>query len=419
MFCRRCGEQLSEGMNFCQKCGVAVSPEQQAPTPATMEIPKQEPGVMGMGQPQTMNASKKTHTRRTVLIIAGCVVAVCAVLVPVLINVSLTARYQSACEMLDSGEAEEAKTVFAALGSFSDAKEKTQACDYFSAEQMMNGGSYAEAKTAFAALGDFEDADQKAVECQNTLDYNEAVSLKEDGETEQARDIFLSLGSFEDAQAQGQECQNMLDYNQATGLMDQGAYEEAKVIFDELGTYYDAMLFSARCQNNIDYAAADELYNNGEYYEAYKIFWNMDSFKDNYDRAFACIQPNPENGELYRNPEYGKKSCAVTIKNGSELNSVYLKIYTADDVLVSTVFVNAGQKVKVKLPTGSYRFKKATGYDWFGETDMYGSDGYYEVLIFEGGSDVTKLSSSYIYTLSFAVEEEGNIGGTEVGSEGF
>lgn len=416
MFCRRCGQQLSEDMSFCLNCGTPVSFTDNAPQP---EPPVQNSGLNDTARRADSAKPKKKHTLRTVLIITGCVLAVCAVLIPVLINKNLNDRYENACSLLDRGDTEQAKAVFSELGGFKDAKDMILACDYSSGEELMNSGSFEEAKAVFATLGDYEDADKLSQECQNTLDYNHAIELKDGGEAEQARDIFLQLGTYEDAETLAQDCQNMLDYEQATGLLDQGSYQDAKAIFDALGSYSDAMLCSATCQNNIDYAAADTLYNNGEFYEAYKIFQNMDSFKDNYDRASACIQPNPENGELYRNADYGKKSCALTIKNGSSTDSVYVKIYTPENVLVSAVFINAGQKAKVKLPSGSYRFKKAMGIDWFGETDMYGDEGYYELLIFKGGADVTGLSSSRIYTLSFAVEGEGNINGEQVGVDGF
>lgn len=414
MFCRRCGQPLSKEMSFCQHCGTPVSYQGNAPEPAP---PVQRSGLNEAAEHAVI--PKKKHTLRTVLIIAGCVLAVGAVLVPVMINKSLTERYETACALLDNGDEKQAKIVFLELGAFKDAKSMVQACDYSSGEELMNSGSYDEAKTVFGTLGDYEDAKTQAQECQNELDYKRAIELKEGGEAEQAKDIFLQLGTFEDAEAQAQDCQNSLDYEQAMGLMDQGAYQDAKAIFDALDPYSEAHTYSLRCQEYINYAAAEAYVNSGEYYKAYSLFINMFEFLDSGDRALACIQPNPENGELYRNPDFGKKSCALTIKNGSDTSSVYVKIYTPEDVLVSTVFINAGQKAKVKLPPGSYRFKKAVGIDWFGDTDMFGDEGYYELLIFEGGTDVTKLSSSRIYTLSFAVEGEGNINGESVNPEGF
>lgn len=417
MFCRRCGHQVSENMSFCQHCGTAVSPEAQPVSTPVVNGPiqyvNQTAGIDTRRQP------KNKHTLRTVLIIAGCVLAVCGALVPVLINADLSSRYNQASEMLDSGDAQEAKAMFLKLGSYKDSEDMVQACDYFSAEQMMDDGSYEEAITAFAALGSYEDADEQAKKCQDTLDYNNAITLKDSGETEQARDIFLSLESFEDAAAQAQECQNMLDYDKAAGLMNQGAYEEAKGLYDALTEYKDAAQLSLDCQNNIDYAAADAKFNDGNYYEAYKMFTLVNGFKDAADRIADCIQQKPQSGELYRNPDYAKKTCAVNIKLGGLLNSLYVKVYTEDDVLVSTVFLNPGEKTKIKLPTGTYRFKAAYGTDWFGEKDMFGDYGYYEKLIFDDGKDTWSLTSKYIYTLSMMQEEEGNMGSTEIGPEGF
>ncbi len=417
MFCRRCGQQLTENMSFCLNCGTPISVQENPAKTDVMNGPGQEePGAF---RHKAQMVPKKKHTLRTVLIIAGCVLAVCGALVPVLINADLNSRYEKASDLLDSGEAEEAKTVFADLGGYKDAKDMIQACDYYNANQLMDSGSYEEAKAAFSALGNYEDADKQAQKCQNKIDYNNAISLKDSGESEQARDIFLSLGSFEDAEALAQECQNQMDYDYATSYMNSADYEEAKVVFESLGSYLDAEQLAAECGNHVDYNTADWWATTGDFYGAYLQFMALGDFSDAAERALACIQPNPENGELYRNPDYAKKSCAINIKNGSTDSSVYLKIYTSDDVLVSTVFIGAGQKAKVKLPSGSYRFKRAVGNNWFGETDMFGNEGYYEVLLFDNGSDVTKLSSSYIYTLSFAVEDGGNISGEQVGAEGF
>lgn len=417
MFCRRCGHPVAEGTQFCLACGEPVASGRK---PETANIP----GAFGPPEaPPASGAPRKKHTKRTLLIVAACVLAVCGALTPVVINVVLSGRYEQAFALMDSGAAEEAKAAFVELGSFKDAQDQAQECqnmlDYESATKLMKAGSYDKAKQAFDKLGSFEDAQEQTQECQNVLDYDRAVALKDSGEFGQARDIFAALPGYEDADDQAQECQNQMDYDNAMGLMDAGSYQEAKDIFEALGTYSDAMLLSARCQNNIDYNTADALFNEGSYYEAYQIFWNMSSFKDNYDRAFACIQSNPDNGELYRNDDYAKKSCAVNIKLGDKGMSMYMKFYTADDVLVSTVFVKAGAKTKVKLPAGEYRVKTAYGVDWFGEKDMFGDEGYYQELVFDSDNGLYKLSTRYVYTLEFLQDKEGNIVGQGVGSEGF
>lgn len=413
MYCRKCGQQIPDSASLCTWCGIPV-----------VTVSNHEGAVrVSEDTAQALPNARKKHALSTILIIAGCVAVAGAALIFFLINAGLNDRYQQAYELMDTGDAAEAKAIFVELGAFKDAKDLVQECqsliDYHAAKLKLDSGSYEEAKQAFAALGSFEDADKMAQECQNAIDYNEAISLKESGELAKAREKFAALGNFQDAAQMAQNCQDELDYNTAVALMQEGRYEQAKQIFDEIVMFSDSLTLASECQSHIDYSAAELVFNNGQYYEAYQMFSSLSGFSDAADRATACFQSNPDNGELYRNPDYSKKSCAVTIKVGNTGESLYLKIYTPDDVLVSTVFVTSGKKTKIKLPSGSYRMKAAYGVNWFGETDMFGDEGYYEVLIFEDGTDIDTLSSKYIYTLSFLQQEGGNIGGMNVNPEGF
>jgi len=410
MYCRKCGQLLPSTKVTCTRCGAAV-------------VTGSNQGSAQERKTVAQEAPTKKHTLRTVLIIAGCVMVVGAVLAFFLINAGLNERHQQACDLMDSGDIAEAKAIFVELGAFKDAKGLAEECqsliDYDAAKQKMDEGNYEEAKQAFAALGSFEDADKMAQNCQNSIDYSSAVLLKEKGDLEKAKDSFAALDDFQDAEQMAQDCQNQLDYNAAAALLENGEYEKAKQVFDRLDVFLDSMALSVQCQNHIDYSAAETALNNGEYYEAYELFSALGGFSGADERVLDCVQPNPKNGELYRNPDFKSKSCSVTIKVGDTGESLYLKIYTADDVLVSTVFVTSGQKTKIKLPSGSYRMKAAYGVEWFGKTDMFGNAGYYEVLIFEDGTDIDTLSSKYIYTLSFLQQEDGNVGGMNVGPDGF
>ncbi len=407
LFCRKRGQQSADSAGLCTQSGAEAG---NATDRETAESAQTSPVIW------------KKLNLKMVLITAGCVLAVCAVFVPVLINAALNDRYQQACDLMDAGDAAKAKAVFLELGAFEDAKSMAQECqsiiDYNAAKQMMDNERFADAEKAFAALGGFEDAEKMAEECRNTIEYNSAVLLKESGKLEQAKNAFLALGNFQDAAQMARDCQNELDYNAAVALMETGQYEQAKQIFDSLDKFWDSSTLSSACRNHMDYSAAELALNNKEYHDAYRLFSSLNGFSDAAERALACVQPNPDNGELYRNPDFGSKACSVTIKVGDTGESLYLKIFTPDDVLVSTVFVASGQKTKIKLPTGSFRMKAAYGVEWFGETDMFGDDGYYEVLIFEDGTDIDTLSSKYIYTLSF-LQQEGNIGGMNVGNEDF
>jgi hypothetical protein len=160
---------------------------------------------------------------------------------------------------------------------------------------------------------------------------------------------------------------------------------------------------------------------NGDPYGAWKIFSTLVNFEDAADRASACTTPAPGTGELYHNSGYASSSVRLTF-NGSGLTKPnYLKVYDANNkTLVSTVFVNPDTNTTINLPSGSYTFNSAIGNTWFGETTMFGDEGSYRTLTFDGGSTTTTLDYGYVYTLTLNVGGgDGNVGSKSVGRGDF
>ncbi len=428
MFCRKCGNQIPDGEKFCNQCGTPVASENVIPPPGQsgdMPVPSSGAEQSGMYAPPTLyytddnrhraNKPKQSSGKklRTILIIAGSVLVVAAaVLIPLLIEKARSERYEAAFAMMDSGAFDEAKAEFIELGEYRESSDMAEECqntmDYNAAMALKDAGDFEKARDAFKSLGSFEDATELSTECQNTLDYNAAVTLMDAGSNEEARDAFTTLGSFLDSADLATECQNRIDYDAATALMNSENYEAALTAFTALGYYSDASDLALQCQHNIDYIAADVAFNEGNFYTAFLGFSSIADFKDSADRCLACVQNPPKNGEQYHNPDFGK-NVSVTFKVGDQSRSVFLKIYSEDNKLVSTIFVAKNSKAKVKLPKGKYRFKAAYGTDWFGDKELFGDDAVYELLIFEDG-ELTSLSTKYIYTISLLLQEgEGNI----------
>jgi outer membrane protein assembly factor BamD (BamD/ComL family) len=434
MTCQQCGESIPESQSFCIKCGAPAG--NAAHAAASGSAPTAEPPLVFMPYTQGENVyvssiatdshrqPNKKKTLRTVLIIVGAAVVVAAaVLIPVLLEKARSDRFDAAVAMMDAGDYRDAKAEFTELGDYKQSADLADECqdtmEYQSAQAQMDAGAYEEARQVFAQLGSFENASDLALECQNTLDYNAASALMEAGSIAQARDGFLVLGSFQDAPAHAAECQNQLDYDAAVSLMDEGSYEAAKTAFEELSGYSDATPLAVECGKHIKYIQAEDAFAQGQFYTAHALFNGIGSFLDAPERAEACKQPAPDNGELYRNPDFGSKKVPITIKVGDQEMSMYMKIYSEGDALVSTVYIAANSKTKIKLPAGKYRIKAAYGYDWFGEEEMFGDLAYYEVLVFDDG-EYTAFSSKYIYTLSFLMDTgEGNIDSLPENREGF
>ncbi len=437
MYCRQCGESVPESQNFCTKCGTPaghgandaaggiqepVNVPESAPPPVFVPYTQGDVYQASVQQPPKTSGKKKKLL--TLLIVAGSVMIVAAaVLIPVLLEKARSDRFEAAVAVMNAGDYREAKAEFTELGDYKESAALACECqdtmDYQAAQAKMEAGEYEQARQAFAQLGSFKDAKDLVAECQNTIDYNAAAGLMAAGSNAQARDEFLALGDYQDAPEQAAECQNRLDYDAALLLMNAGRYDEARAAFESLAGYSDASPLALECGNHVKYAEAEAAFAQGKYYTAHQMFNVLGPFKNAAERAGACIQPKPNNGEMYRNPDFGSKKVPITIKVGDQDMSMYMKIYSEGGALVSTVYIAANSKTKIKLPAGKYRIKAAYGYDWFGEEEMFGDLAYYELLVFEDG-ELTAFSSKYIYTLSFLMDTgDGNINSHPESREGF
>lgn len=407
MYCPKCGVQIPNEARFCPDCGEAVK------FIATQGNPYQSTPSSFVPLGMAIKPKKTGGKRRTILIVSACVfVLACAILIPVL--GAKEARYKEAIALMDSGEVPQAQEAFIALGNYKESDELSLKCrnmlDFDAAKAQMDAGEYAEAKQAFVKLGDYDQASKMAIQCQDKMDYDAAVVLMDANNNEKARDAFLKLGNFEDSAELAKECKNRMDYDAAKALMENHDYQKALFAFRALADYSDSEELTVECQNKMDYEAATIAFDQGKYYTAYIIFKSIGDYADSATCANACYQTTPKNGEVYRNPAYSSKKCSLTISTAADGYDNYLKFYTDNDELVATVFIASGQKARIKLPVGTYKIKAATGMDWFGAEEMFGDEGFYQLLTF--GNDVTTtFKSNYTYTLSLRSVKDGNVGG--------
>lgn len=369
---------------------------------------------------------KTVSQRKKWMLIAGGAVLFAALAMALVLMLSHQAkqnRYVRAEAMMERGDYAEAEAAFEALSGFRDAPEKAAYCRdavrYEDALAFLADGQYEAAKALFLELGDFKDAGEQSVLCDRSMSLQAAEQLLADQAYAEAKKAFQALGDFKNAAEQAALCGQHLDFEKAESLMKEGSYGEAKALYKDLpaNVFPTAKAQYTLCQNKEDYAAAQQQYEAGYYYDAYKGFGALGTFEDSAERQSACVQPFPDTGEVYRNADYSGGSLYLNIVPPSEDGSRnYIKIYTADDVLVSCVAIGAGSQGRVSLPAGTYRIKNAYGYgDWFGEKDLFGDEGYY--LVLKNNSNATQLfemESGYEYTLNLRT---GRKGGDPVGSE--
>lgn len=316
-------------------------------------------------------------------------------------------KYGQAVALMDSNNFLKAKEEFLSFSGYRDSAARAQECrdsmDFDSAEALLESGDYVSARKIFIALEDFGEAPEKVLEC----DYKAATELLSAGNTQEAKDAFLVLGDFSDSEERARLCQNEIDYNEAADLLSQEDYTAALDIFESLKGYKDSQSKAVECNNHLDYAKAEKAFSEGNFYTAYLSYIKLGNFSDSAERAAACVQKNPASGQIYRNPNYSKKTCPLTIKAPKDGYSTFIKIYHSG-TLVSSVFIASGKKVTVNLPAGTYELREAAGKTWFGQNEAFGDeDAYY------GASGELKLKKGYICTLSLRVKK-GNMDSTEI-----
>lgn len=153
-----------------------------------------------------------------------------------------------------------------------------------------------------------------------------------------------------------------------------------------------------------DYMRASALFRNGRYLQAMEAFRSCD-YGDASERAEACSQPMPKTGALYRNKDVKGGNTTLCVKvNENAGKGELVKVYDADDVLVSVLFINGAGKANCNIPAGSYRIKAGVGDKWYGLEDSFGPDGYYEVMRFNGYDEYVRFDSGYMYTITINVK---------------
>ena len=216
--------------------------------------------------------------------------------------------------------------------------------------------------------------------------YKDAVAAMDSGNYQEAYDAFEKLGSYNDSATRAAECFQYIRYDEALLLMEEGKYLEAKEILDELGSFNDASSKANDCLKFIEYEEAIALYNAGSYYQAYKIFVSLGAFEDCSEWANKCIQPSPANGVVEQGPAYAVGTAVLQITNGS-FYDLCIMLYTENGTYWGLIFVGWYSSATVYVETGRYYIGAGSGEYWFGPTDMFGDDGYYEEPIYFGSGE--------------------------------
>ena len=405
---------------------------------------------------ETAPARKKSKAPWIIAIVVALLAAAAAILIPRLMEQRRLERYDQGTEFLSQKNYEQAREVFLALGDYKDASDRVVYAEkgiaYTEAKAAMDKGDYETAAAGFEKLTGFEDAGALAEECRNAAAYAEGKALFEAGNYTEASEAFTRANGYKDAEDMAEEAGRAIAYESGKALFEAGSYAEAVEELEQAGDFKDShsLILECRvlmtgqeisdamesgdyagalelldskygsavdghdalvkeCKNWIKYGEAEEALSKGKNYTAYKAFKALGSFEDARDRASGCIVPLPSTGETYRNPSYKSSGCSLKIvPNTASGTNTYFKVYKVEgekEILVSCVFIRGGATATIKLPAGTYVLKTAnsTG-DWYGATEMFGDEGYYQRLMVTSGNDRFKLNRGGQYVLTMKTQ---------------
>ena len=146
------------------------------------------------------------------------------------------------------------------------------------------------------------------------------------------------------------------------------------------------------------------MFDESKFYSA-KAAFEKSAYGDWEQRAAACAQPMPETGELFHDEGMtsGEMILAFNVNSQDENRGMYITVYTKDGKLVESVFVKGSGTVETGIPGGEYYVKDSSGIEWYGTDEQFGSDGYYENMVFnevEGDSHLTVLEEGYRHDIT-------------------
>jgi len=140
-----------------------------------------------------------------------------------------------------------------------------------------------------------------------------------------------------------------------------------------------------------------------------------------YERAVnATVYPEvtlPENGDLqFYSP--GERIAPFEIKTASGANYLVKLVSAYSQDIVMTVFIRGGNTVSTEVPLGTYVVKYATGDQWYGYANLFGTDTAYSKAdtVFKFKDDGYQISG---YTITLYQVANGNLRTTELSPSQF
>ena len=142
--------------------------------------------------------------------------------------------YQTAVQLMGSGDAAAASAAFKALGDYKDSAALASACDYSIATDAYLAKDYEQARALFAALGDYKESASLVTAC----DYAIAQNTYDAGEYAHAAELFTALGDYKNSAALAAQAGDRVFAEKLLGSWASNEMDVSSIFIDSL---YDAI----------------------------------------------------------------------------------------------------------------------------------------------------------------------------------
>ena len=143
-------------------------------------------------------AKADAKKRKFIIIVSASAVALVMFLVLLFAVIIPSVKYNKALDLAESGEYEEAISMFVELDDYKDSQDRIKEIKYQQAVVLAEEGKYDEAKALFVELGEYKDSEEQIDEIKPII-YNEAVVALEKDHRIKAAMLFGTVSSYKDA----------------------------------------------------------------------------------------------------------------------------------------------------------------------------------------------------------------------------
>jgi len=202
-------------------------------------------------------------------------------------------QYASANQMLKSGEYDEAKLIFTALGEYKDSELLIQEADYLKALDIREKGDISQSVMILKKIEHYRDSSDQLLKSRYLL----ALDLMKQGKYQDAGLLFIKLDNYQDSKEQLSESY----YQFAQAAIESSDYQSALKTLEKIPEYKDSKVQMNECR----YQIALSLYSNenisrDELKQAQKLFKELGDYKDSLEKNKDISTALTWHGRWYR-----------------------------------------------------------------------------------------------------------------------